>query len=150
MGPGLPANDAGALGVPGGHNTPEDVQYNRQRFDEAARQHDGDHFAAAMSTGSFPSGQPMAQGQKGHMQQIIESKAGDGVQLEGLSEPMRRRYKQDAVKQLEDFGAYPGMDDPSSPAPPIRPLSFSFNPFTGKWSNPEGSESMMDRFGGQK
>jgi hypothetical protein len=148
-GPGMPANDAGAVGMPGAHNTPEDIATNRQRFDQAKTQHKGDHYMAAQSSGSFPSGNPMAQGQKDHMQQIVESSAGDGVDVAGLDENTRRRYKTDAVRQLEEFGAYPGMDDPASPAPPIRPLSHSYNPFTGKWVNPEGGESMIDRFGGK-
>jgi hypothetical protein len=150
IGPGLPANDAGALGVPGGHNSPEDIAHNRGRFDQLSKQHDGDHFEAAMGSGSFPSGNPMAHGQKGHLEAIVKTKSGDGMDMNSMSEPMRRRYKQDAVRQMEQFGAYPGMDDPSAPSPPIRPLSFSFNPFTGKFANPEGNESLLDRFGGGK
>jgi hypothetical protein len=149
-GPGMPANSAGALGVPGAHNTPEDIASNRHRFDQAKTQNKGDHFLAAQSSGSFPSGNPMAEGQKDHMKQIVESTGGDGVDVSGLDENTRRRYKQDAVRQLEEFGAYPGMDDPAAPAPPVRPLSHSYNPFTGKWVNPEGSESLIDRFGGGK
>jgi hypothetical protein len=148
IGPGLPANSAGAVGVPGAHNTPEDIATNRHRFDQAKAQHKGDMFMAAQSTGAFPSGNPMAEGQKDHMKQIVESNAGDGVDVGGLDENTRRRYKADAVRQLEEFGAYPGMDDPASPAPPVRPLSHSYNPFTGKFVNPEGGESMIDRFGG--
>jgi hypothetical protein len=150
IGPGMPANDAGAVGVPGTYNTPEDLATNRQRFDQALQQHKGDGYMAAQSSGAFPSGQPMAQGQKGHMREIVETSAGDDINVDGLDENTRRRYKQDAVRQLEEFGAYPGMDDPTSPAPPVRPLSFSYNPFTGKMVNPEGDESLLDRFGGKQ
>jgi hypothetical protein len=149
IGPGLPANNMGAVGVPGTANTPEDLATNRQRYDQALQQHKGDQYAASQSSGSFPSGNPMAEGQMSHMKNIVETSEGDNVDTSSLDENTRRRYKADAVRQLEEFGAYPGMDDPAAPAPPVRPLGFSWNPYTNKWVNPEGDESLIDRFGGK-
>jgi len=148
IGPGKPANQSGAVGIPGQMNSPEDVQFNRQRFDSALQQSKGDKFAAAQSSGSFPSGNPVAHGTMKHMDRIVNSTDGDGVDTGSMDEQTRRRYQQDAVRQTEEFGAYPGMDDPESPTPPIRPLSWSFNPLTNKWVSPEGAESLIDRFGG--
>ena len=149
IGPGRPSNNAGALGIPGQANTPEDIAFNRNRYDQALKQNKGDSLSASISSGSFPSGNPIAHGTLKHMSSISDSAEGDGVDPGVLDENTRRRYKQDLARQTEEFGAYPGMDDPDAPAPPIRPLSYSFNPFTGKWVNPEGSESVIDRFGGK-
>jgi len=147
IGPGKPANIGGALGMPGQANSPEDVAYNRTRFDQSLKQAKGDKFMAAQSSGAFPSGNPIAHGTMSHMKKIAESKDGDGVDSSTMDEGTRRRYKADLTRQAEEFGAYPGMDDPDSPAPPIRPLSFSFNAHTGKWVSPEGQDSILDRFG---
>src|SRR3990167_5533361 len=148
IGPGKPANRGGALGMPGVQNSPEDIQYNRTRFDQSLKQSKGDHYLAAQGTGSFPSGNPIAHGTMTHMKQLVETSGGDGVDAARMDEGTRRRYKKDAVRQMEEFGAYPGMDDPDSPTPPVRPLSWSYNAHTHKWVSPEGSESMIDRFGG--
>jgi hypothetical protein len=150
MGPGKPANESGALGMPGQINSPEDISFNRSRFDQSLKQSKGDTFSAAQSSGAFASGNPIAHGTKSHMQRIFDSTDGDGVDVNTLDDGTKKRYKADVVRQTEEFGAYPGMDDPDSPAPPIRPLSYSFNSFTGKWVSPEGRESMLDRLGGQK
>lgn len=148
IGPGMSSNEAGALGIPGQHNSPEDVAFNRQRFDQALEQSRGDKHAAALSSGAFPSGNPIAHGTMTHMKRLTDSMDGDGVDPGGMDESTRRRYKADAVRQTEEYGPYPGMDDPDSPAPPIRPLSWSFNPHTSKMVAPEGAESYIDRFGG--
>jgi hypothetical protein len=147
IGPGKPANRSGALGMPGQANSPEDVQYNRSRFDTALKQSKGDKFQASMGSGSFPSGNPIAHGTMEHMKRLVETTDGDGVDTNQMDEGTRRRYKADAVKQMEEFGPYVGMDDPDSPPPPVRPLSYSFNPLRNKWTSPEGHDSMLDRFG---
>jgi hypothetical protein len=150
IGPGKPANKSGALGMPGTQNSPEDVAFNRTRFDQALKQAKGDKTKAALSSGSFPSGNPIAHGTMSHLSRLTDSIDGDGVDPAMLDEGSRRRYRQDAVRQMEEFGSYPGMDDPDSPPPPVRPLSYSMNPMTGKWVNPEGADSLIDRFGGSR
>jgi len=150
IGPGMASNSAGGLGIPGQQNSPEDVAFNRGRFDSALKQNKGDKHAAAMSAGAFPSGNPIAHGTMDHMKRLVESTDGDGVDVGTMDEGTRRRYKADAVRQMEEYGAYPGMDDPDSPAPPVRPLSWSYNPHSNKMVSPEGAESYIDRFGGGK
>lgn len=150
IGPGKPANRGGALGMPGQVNSPEDVTYNRTRFDQALGQSKGDKAKASLSSGSFPSGNPIAHGTMSHMERLVDSIDGDGVDPSTLDEGTRRRYRQDAVRQMEEFGSYPGMDDPDSPPPPVRPLSYSYNPMTAKWTSPEGADSLVDRFGGSQ
>jgi hypothetical protein len=144
MGPGKPANESGALGMPGQINSPEDISFNRSRFDQSLKQSHGLAFLAAQSSGSFASGNPIAHGTMAHMRQIFVSTEGDGVDVGAMDDATRRLYSEDLVRQTEEFGAYPGMDDPDSPVPPIRPLSYSFNPFAEKWVSPLGRESVID------
>ncbi len=148
IGPGMPCNKNGALGVPGTQNSPEDIQFNQDRFNAALEQNRGDQYKAALSSGSFPSGNPMAEGTVHHSKDIAEGIGGDGIDPAGMPEADRKRYRADSIRQLEEFGAYPGMEDPDAPTPPVRPMSFSYNPYTNKFVNPEGKESMLDRFGG--
>lgn len=55
-----------------------------------------------------------------------------------LSPKQNAAFKADAHAQLEQFGDYPGKNDPNAPPPPIRPGGRSFNPFTGKFTGERG------------
>ena len=57
-----------------------------------------------------------------------------------LSPEQGKKYREDAEKQLRDFGDYPGRSDPKAPAPPIRPGKRSYNPFTGRFTGGQGED----------
>ena len=55
-----------------------------------------------------------------------------------LSARAHAAMKENAHKQLEEFGDWPGKGDPKAPPPPIRPGGRSFNPFSGKFTGERG------------
>ena len=56
--------------------------------------------------------------------------------------PMKRQEIQENVKaQLAEYGSFPGQDDPKAPAPPIREMGRSFNPFTGRFTGEGGRKN---------
>ncbi len=81
----------------------------------------------------------------------IEKEANGRITLRGLTELGRERIELERQKQLKDFGAWPGADDPSAPPPPVRPGGHSFNPLTGSWVKPSwviAGGSITDILGG--
>jgi hypothetical protein len=71
-----------------------------------------------------------------------------GIAQPGMSKEEGKRHEAMALRDMDRFGEYDGMDDPNSPPPPIRPGQNSFNPMTAQWVEPEGQVSILSRFGG--
>jgi hypothetical protein len=68
-----------------------------------------------------------------------------GFQTSGMDPQTAKEFERKAVRDFDQFGEYPGMDDPHAPAPPVRPGKHSFNPMTGQFVEPEGAVSVLDR-----
>jgi hypothetical protein len=68
-----------------------------------------------------------------------------GFQTSGMDPKTAKNFERQAVRDFDLYGEYPGMDDPHSPPPPIRPGKHSFNPMTGQYVAPEGTVSVLDR-----
>ncbi len=82
-------------------------------------------------------------GQKHHLRAL-------GLSQPGMDPQTAKAYEKAAVRDMELFGEYDGMDDPHAPPPPIRPGKHSFNPKTGQFVSPEGSVSVLDRMMGSR
>lgn len=77
-------------------------------------------------------------GQKHHLRAL-------GLSQSGMDPKQARHFEKQAVRDMDLFGEYAGMDDPHAPPPPIRVGKHSFNPATGKFVAPEGFVSVLDR-----
>jgi hypothetical protein len=69
-----------------------------------------------------------------------------GMADPGMDPSTAKEFERKAVRDMDLFGEYPGMDDPHAPPPPIRPGKNSLNPMTGMWVTPEGQVSVLERF----
>ena len=87
--------------------------------------------------------QKLRSGTRHHIREI-------GMQTAGMDPKSAKELERKAVRDFDLFGEYPGMDDPHSPPPPIRPGKNSFNPMTGQWVTPEGQVSVLDRMAPSK
>ena len=87
--------------------------------------------------------QKLRSGTRHHIREI-------GMQTAGMDPKSAKELERKAVRDFDLFGEYPGMDDPHSPPPPIRPGKNSFNPMTGQWVPPEGQVSVLDRMAPSK
>ena len=87
--------------------------------------------------------QKLRSGTRHHIREI-------GMQTAGMDPKSAKELERKAVRDFDLFGEYPGMDDPHSPPPPIRPGKNSFNPMTGQWVPPEGQVSVFDRMAPSK
>jgi len=88
-------------------------------------------------------GGKLRSGQKHHLRKI-------GMGQPGMDPKTAKRFEQQAVRDMDQFGEYPGMDDPHAPPPPIRVGKASFNPMTAQWVMPEGQVSVLDRLAPQE
>ena len=61
----------------------------------------------------------------------------------GMSEMRKKKYQANVRKQMAEFGDFPGSSDPDAPAPPIRPMGRSFNPYTGKFTGETGPNAFQ-------
>lgn len=77
-------------------------------------------------------------GQKHHLRSL-------GLSQSGMDPISAKNYEKTAVRDLDQYGEYDGMDDPHSPPPPVRVGKHSYNPKTGKFVSPEGYVSALDR-----
>lgn len=76
-------------------------------------------------------------GAKHHMREIAVP---DGS---NMSPEERKSHEKLTIRTFQRFGKYQGDDDPSSPAPPIRPGKYNFNPTTGQRIPPEGAIDLV-------
>ncbi|MGH7411396.1 MAG: hypothetical protein ACREJ6_10130 [Candidatus Methylomirabilis sp.] len=59
------------------------------------------------------------------------------VRVRGLTPEGHRKMGLIKQAMTKRYGAYPGMDDPNAPKPPIQPGMPAFNPYTGQWIKSE-------------
>lgn len=83
----------------------------------------------------------------GHFEHVTNEQAMNafGGQRRRLSKMKKQEYQANVRKQMAEFGDFPGSSDPEAPAPPIRPMGRSFNPFTGKFTGETGPNAFQMR-----
>jgi hypothetical protein len=96
---------------------------------DAARQQEDLRMAQPSKIPSVP---------QGTYERVVKDKFVSADSSRPLSQQQQKQLQENAHKQLEEYGDYPGKNDPKAPHPPIRPGRRSFNPFSGKFTGEEG------------